>query len=173
MIDTTKGECLWLATDVLEMVFQIYFIVSCYIKKYIFSRTFSAIFYLVTSSWKFRNLRPVKRLKFSFYILFYLFRLSRNYVNQVLTLSARSFIMTVCYYHVTYAFQIESKFYSCLNVKELLLRNRRNILSLSGSNGIRTHNHLVRKWTFNHLAKLVQILNLVLVSSVTFHSEWL
>ena len=50
MIDTTKGECLWLATDVLEIVFQIYSIVSCYIKKYIFLRTFSAIFYLVTSS---------------------------------------------------------------------------------------------------------------------------
>ena len=27
--------------------------------------------------------------------------------------------MTVCYYHVTYAFQSETKVYSCLNVKEL------------------------------------------------------
>ena len=27
--------------------------------------------------------------------------------------------MTVCYYHVTYAFQSESTLYSCLNVKEL------------------------------------------------------
>ena len=28
--------------------------------------------------------------------------------------------LTVCYYHVTYAFQGESTLYSCLNVKELL-----------------------------------------------------
>ena len=31
-----------------------------------------------------------------------------------------SYFMTVCYYHVTYAFQSESTLYSCLNVKELL-----------------------------------------------------
>ena len=35
--------------------------------------------------------------------------------------------LTVCYYHVTYAFQSESTLYSCLNVKELLPRNRRDI----------------------------------------------
>ena len=33
----------------------------------------------------------------------------------------------VCYYHVTYAFQSESTHYSCLNVKELIARNRRHI----------------------------------------------
>ena len=41
-----------------------------------------------------------------------------------------------------------------LNFKELLARTRRHIWSLSGSNGIRIHNHLVRKRTLNHLAKL-------------------
>ena len=35
--------------------------------------------------------------------------------------------MTVCFYHVTYAFQSESTLYSCLNVKELLARSRREI----------------------------------------------
>ena len=55
--------------------------------------------------------------------------------------------MTVCSYHVTYAFQSESTLYSCLNVKELLARNRREIGSLSDCNGTRTHNHLVRKRT--------------------------
>ena len=35
--------------------------------------------------------------------------------------------MSVGYYHVTYAFQSESTLYSCLNVKELLARNRREI----------------------------------------------
>ena len=35
--------------------------------------------------------------------------------------------MTVCSCHVTYAFQSESTLYSCLNVKELLARNRRDI----------------------------------------------
>ena len=32
--------------------------------------------------------------------------------------------LTVCTYHVTYAFQSESTLYSCLNVKELLARSR-------------------------------------------------
>ena len=36
-------------------------------------------------------------------------------------------VLTVCYYHVTYAFQSESTLYSCLNVKELLARSRREI----------------------------------------------
>ena len=34
---------------------------------------------------------------------------------------------SVCSYHVTYAFQSEFTLYSCLNVKELLARNRREI----------------------------------------------
>ena len=47
-------------------------------------------------------------------------------------------ILTVCYYHVSYEFQSESK---------LLGRSRRHIWSLSDSNAIRTHKQLVRKWT--------------------------
>ena len=35
--------------------------------------------------------------------------------------------LTVCFYHVTYAFQSESTLYSCLNVEELLARSRREI----------------------------------------------
>ena len=35
--------------------------------------------------------------------------------------------LTVCSCHVTYAFQSESIIYSCLNVKELLARSRREI----------------------------------------------
>ena len=35
--------------------------------------------------------------------------------------------MTVSCYHVTYAFQSESTLYSCLDVKQLLVRNRRDI----------------------------------------------
>ena len=52
------------------------------------------------------------------------------------------------------AFQRESALISCVNVKELLARRRRHIWSLSYSNGIPNHNHLVRKRTRNHLAKL-------------------
>ena len=59
--------------------------------------------------------------------------------------------MTVCFYHVTYAFQSESTIYSCLVVKEHLARNRREIWSSSDCNGTRTHNHLVRKQTLNYL----------------------
>ena len=44
--------------------------------------------------------------------------------------------MTVCYYQVTWAVQSESALYTCLNVTELLARNRRAL------------NHLVKlaKW---------------------------
>ena len=35
--------------------------------------------------------------------------------------------LTVCSCHVTYAFESESTLYSCLNVKELLARSRREI----------------------------------------------
>ena len=62
--------------------------------------------------------------------------------------------LTVCYHHVTYEFQSESTLYSCLNFKGFLARNRHNIWSLSDSNRIRTHNHLVRK--LNDLAKLAK-----------------
>ena len=60
---------------------------------------------------------------------------------------------TVCSCHVTYAFQSESTLYSCLNVKELLARSRREIWRWSDCNWTRTQNHLVLKRTLNHLAK--------------------
>ena len=69
--------------------------------------------------------------------------------------------MTICSYHVTYTFQSEFTLYGRLNVKELLTRNRREIWSLSDCNWTRTHNHLVCKWTLNHLAKLAQWLSCV------------
>ena len=47
---------------------------------------------------------------------------------------------TLCSCHVTYVFQSESTHYSCLNVKELLVRRRREIWSLSNCNWTRTHN---------------------------------
>ena len=53
--------------------------------------------------------------------------------------------MTVCYYHVTYAFQSKSTTHGCLNIKQLLTRNMRNLWSLSNSNGIRTRNHFIDK----------------------------
>ena len=67
--------------------------------------------------------------------------------------------MTACYSHVTYMCQIESTLYSCLNVKELLAWNKCDNWSLSDSNRIQTHNHLVHKQTLNHLAKLAKRLN--------------
>ena len=67
--------------------------------------------------------------------------------------------LTVRSYNVTCAFQSESTFSSCLNVKELLARNSHDIWSLSGCNGIRTYDHLSRKRTLNHLAKLTNWLS--------------
>ena len=49
-------------------------------------------------------------------------------------------------FHVTYAFQSESTLYSCLNVKELLARNRPEVLSLSDWNWTRTPLSLRTKW---------------------------
>ena len=49
----------------------------------------------------------------------------------------------------------------CRNVKKHLTQSRRYIWILSDSNVIRTHNHLVRKRTLNHLAKLAKWLNCV------------
>ena len=54
-------------------------------------------------------------------------------------------MLTVCSYHVTYAFQSESTLCSCLNVKELFAWIRCKIWSLSDCNWTRTHNHFVYK----------------------------
>ena len=52
------------------------------------------------------------------------------------------FVQIVCYHHVPYTFQSESTLHSCLNVIELLARNRCDIWILSDSNEIRIQNHL-------------------------------
>ena len=67
--------------------------------------------------------------------------------------------LTVCSSHVRYACQSESTLYIWLNVKKLLARNRRDIWSLSDSNGNRTHNQLVCKQRLNHLPKLTKWLS--------------
>ena len=72
--------------------------------------------------------------------------------------------LTVCFCHVTYAFQSESTLYSCLNVKELLAWSRRQIWRWSDCDWTRTQNHLVLKRTLNHLAKLAMGVCLRVVS---------
>ena len=67
--------------------------------------------------------------------------------------------MNLCSCHIKYAFQSESTFYRCLNVKEHLALNRRDIGSWNDCNGTRTDNHLVRKQTLKHLAKLAKWLS--------------
>ena len=59
-------------------------------------------------------------------------------------------MLAVCFNHVTYAFQSESTLCICLNVKELLARNRRHVWGLSDYNGTRIHNDLVPKRTLNY-----------------------
>ena len=61
------------------------------------------------------------------------------------------------------SFRVNLHFIVCLNVKELLSWSRRHIWSLNDSNRIRTHDHLVRKRTLNHLAKSVCLNGWVLV----------
>ena len=50
----------------------------------------------------------------------------------------------------TYTFQSESTLYSRLNLKELFVWIRCDIWSLSNSNGIQTHNHLVCNQALDH-----------------------
>ena len=69
--------------------------------------------------------------------------------------------LTVCCCHVAYALWSESSLYFFLNVKVLLGWNRRNIWSPRDCHGTRTHNHLVRKGTLNHMAKLAKWLRRV------------
>ena len=80
----------------------------------------------------------------------------KNKLRKILSLLCLSpkVWLIVCSCHVTHAFQSESTLYSCLNVKELLARSRREIWSWSDCNWTRTQNHLVPKRTLNHLAKL-------------------
>ena len=65
------------------------------------------------------------------------------------------------------SFRVNPHSLVCLNVKELVARNRSPIWSLSDSNEIRTHNHLVRKRTLNHLASFAKWL------SVRLQTKWL
>ena len=64
--------------------------------------------------------------------------------------------LTVSSYHVSYALQIESKFYSCLNVKGLFARSKRKIWSLTDCTMTLKIYHLVHKHTLNHLAQLTK-----------------
>ena len=70
--------------------------------------------------------------------------------------------LTVCSYHVTYAFQSESARYSCLYVKEILVGSRRIMWSLSDCNLPSIQNHLVPKRALNHLSKRTEWLSFVL-----------
>ena len=57
---------------------------------------------------------------------------------------------TACLYHVTYGIYSKFILWSYLNVKELRVQSKREILSLSVCNRVRTHNYLVRKRTLNY-----------------------
>ena len=55
----------------------------------------------------------------------------------------------------------------CLNVKEHLARSRRLFWNSNDSNQIQTLNHLVRKRTLNHLAKLIWLNGWVFVNELS------
>ena len=59
------------------------------------------------------------------------------------------------------SFRVNAHSIVCLNVKKLLAWGRCHIWSLSDSNEIWTHNHLVRKGTLNNLVKLAKWLSCV------------
>ena len=86
-------------------------------------------------------------------------------------------ILTVCYYHATYAdvtychvcVRVNLHSIDATNVKELLGWNRNDVWSLNYSNWIWTHYHLARKRTLNHLVKLARCchLNVSILIGVT------
>ena len=59
------------------------------------------------------------------------------------------------------SFRVNPRSIVFLNVKQLLAWSRCYIWSLEGRNTIRTHNHLVRKWAINYLAKPAKRLSCV------------
>ena len=80
-----------------------------------------------------------------------------------------SVYLTVCSYHITYAFQSEATLYSCLNVKELLAWSRRDIWSFSDCNWTAT----VCKRILNHLAELAKLASWAKWLSVRLWIKWL
>ena len=82
------------------------------------------------------------------------------YYNCVIIMSHKSFRVNL---HSTI----------CMNVKELLARSRCHIWTLSDSNEIWTHNHLVPKRTINHLANLGKLASLAKWLSVGLWTKWL
>ena len=80
-----------------------------------------------------RNQNQLKNTSGVYYFkLPYICNLSHHIKNKLLKL-CKDFckenfnIKIVCFYHVAYEFESESTLYSCLNVKELLVRSRRHI----------------------------------------------
>ena len=144
LIKLQGSACNFIKKDTLTQVF------SCEFCE-IFKNTFSYRTFPVAVSWH----KPVESTK-----------LHKPHSINPLT-------STLCYYHVTYFCQSESTHYSCLNVKELLARNRWDIWSLNDSNEIRTHNRLVRKRTLNHLAKLAKWLSCVVSTYLYGASEYI
>ena len=83
--------------------------------------------------------------------------------------------LTVCSCYVRYEFQSKSTLYLCLNVKERVALNKREIWSLSDWNWTRTRDRLVCKRTLNHLVKLATWFSCVVSSylSRAFNSMFL
>ena len=75
----------------------------------------------------------------------------------------------LCYVRI----QSESTLYSCLNVKEILVRSRREIWSLGDCNWAGKKPHLVNKRTLNHLVKLAKMASLAKWLSVRLWTIWL
>ena len=69
------------------------------------------------------------------------------------------------------SFRVNTHSIVCLNFKELLAWSSCHIWSLSDSDKIQTHNHLVCIWTLNHLAKLAKWSSCVVVTYLFGASE--
>ena len=74
--------------------------------------------------------------------------------------------MIVSYYHVTYTFQSESTLYSGLNFKKHFAQNRRDIWSLSDSNGIES------RFTLNTRFWVKRDNNILCFIIITYSQTW-
>ena len=92
-----------------------------------------------------------------------------NFIKHTGSYNPEKLILRLYVTTMSHSFRVNLHTIFKSNVKERLVGSRHHIWSLSNSNGIRTHNHLVRKRTLNHLVKLTSLAKLL---SVRLQTTW-
>ena len=156
---------------------MIYYLIK-FIFRYIFVHT-----HLIISIWLYINFSENKIIWTYYFVIYFYQRVNSNGIwthsHLVCKLTLKHLSQTgqmieLCWKYLSVqciwlyliimshtSFRVNLHSIVCLNVKELLAWSRHQIWSLSGSNRIQTHNHLICQQTLNHLAKLAKCLSCV------------